>query len=91
MRMVRALALFAVVLVPSSVWAAPILATYTFTGSPGNQASESVDVQPFGATFSDITRGSGVTAFLGASSINSVNWETSASIVAEDDVTFAQV
>lgn len=71
-------------LAASAVHAGPILATYTFTGSPGNQASEPVDLQPLGATFSDVTRGPGVTAFAGANSINSVNWTTSASISTVD-------
>jgi hypothetical protein len=58
--------------------------TYTFTGSPGNQLSEPVDANPVGAVFSDITRGSGVTAEAGLNSINSTGWTTSAALDAND-------
>jgi len=64
--------------------AAPITITYTFTGSPGNQASEPVDANPVGGTASDITRGSGITANAGLNSINSAGWTTNATPDAND-------
>ena len=57
-------------------FAAPFTATYTFTGSTGNQASEPVDSNPVGALLSDITRGSGIDPLAGANSINSDHWTT---------------
>lgn len=78
----RFLALVAVLLcalaVPVLATATPFTATYTFTGSPGNQASEPVDLNPLGATFADITRGSGLTAVAAANSINSSGWSLGA-------------
>jgi len=59
-------------------FALPFTATHTFTGSPGNQASEPVDINPLGATLSDITRGPGVNANAGMHSINSNDWTTGA-------------
>ncbi len=56
------------------------LATYTFTGSPGDQASEAVDANPACATFGDIARGAGVTAGTAANSISSTGWTTTATI-----------
>jgi hypothetical protein len=62
----------------SSASADPFTATYTFTGSPGNQVSEPVDAQPVGATLADIARGSSLTPVAGADSINSSGFTTSA-------------
>jgi hypothetical protein len=58
----------------SSLYADPILATYTFTGSPGDQIGEAVDADPVGALFSDIVRGPGLVANAGMHSINSRAW-----------------
>jgi hypothetical protein len=55
---------------------ADFLATYDFTGQPGTQASQPVQSQPAGLTFSDITRGSDLTPEDGDDSINSRGWET---------------
>lgn len=59
-----------------AAYAVSFTATYTFTGSPGNQASEPVDSNPTGATFSAISRGAGLTAATGLNSINSSGWTT---------------
>jgi hypothetical protein len=56
--------------------ATPFTATYTFTGSPGDQASEPVDSHPVGALLSDITRGPGIDAHPGLNSMNSDGWTT---------------
>lgn len=69
---------------PTAAFAAPFTATYTFTGSPGNQASEPVDANPVGALFSAITRGPGVVASAGIDSINSSGWTTGAAIDVND-------
>jgi len=61
---------------PAIALAAPYTAIYTFTGSPGNQASEPVDANPIGAAFSAITRGPGISAVGGLNSINSDGWTT---------------
>jgi hypothetical protein len=74
----------ATLLFPLTVWATPFTATYTFTGSPGDQVSEPVDAQPVGALFADIVRGPGVDPRDGANSINSFDW-TSAATIDEDD------
>jgi hypothetical protein len=62
----------------SQLYADPVLATYTFTGSPGDQVSETVDIDPVGAAFSDIVRGPGVVANAGLNSINSRSWSQGA-------------
>ena len=54
--------------------ATSITVTYLFTGSAGNQTSEAAESQPDDGTASAITRGSGLTAVLGANSINSSAW-----------------
>jgi len=85
MRTCTTAAIFALVLgLPALASATPFTATYTFTGSPGNQVSEPIDSQPLGASFADITRGPGVTAFAGANSINSVAWTTGSTIDPND-------
>jgi hypothetical protein len=58
--------------------ATSITITYMFTGSPGNQTSEAADTQPADATASAIMRGSGITAVLGANSLNSSAWTQTA-------------
>jgi PEP-CTERM motif-containing protein len=63
---------------PSIASATAFTATYSFDGSPGDQASEPVDANPVGALFSDITRGPGVTPTAGLNSINSSDWTTAA-------------
>ena len=73
MRVLTALAA-ALLLTSHTAWATPFTATYTFTGSPGNQASEPVDANPVGAVFGDIVRGAGITPNAGANSINSAGW-----------------
>ena len=53
-------ALLVVVMVLAGVlpaFATSFTATYTFTGSPGDQVSEPVDANPVGALFADLTRG----------------------------------
>jgi hypothetical protein len=58
----------------------PFTATYTFSKTAshavlgGNEASAPVDSNPLGATFADITRGSGLTPASGDDSINSEGW-----------------
>src|SRR5688572_26577749 len=80
----------AVVLVASAAAArADFIATYTFTGSPGDQASEPVDAQPVGLMFSDITRGAGVLANAGDNSINSRAWTEADTLDADDYYQFA--
>jgi hypothetical protein len=73
---------------PSSVLAGPITVTYTFTGSPGNQASEAVDAQPVGAMFSDIVRGPGISPENGVNSINSFGWTSAGTIDVNDYYAF---
>lgn len=53
------------------------LGIYTFTGAAGNEATYPVDVQPTNATFSVMSRGSGVTASVGANTFSSTGWSTS--------------
>jgi hypothetical protein len=76
--MVRSL--FATVLLivscASRAQATPFTATYTFTGLPGNEVSVPIDSNPLGATFADITRGSGLKPTTGDDSINSDAWTT---------------
>jgi hypothetical protein len=56
-----------------------VLATYDFTGQPGNQTSTNPTQTASGVTAGAITR-STVTPTSGADSINSSNWGTSSSI-----------
>ena len=76
--------LVVVLSLPAIALAAPFTATYTFTGSPGNQASEPVDANPVGALFSAITRGPGIAAVAGLHSINSDGWTTGAGVDLND-------
>jgi hypothetical protein len=57
---------------------AGFIATYTFTGAAGDQATHSVDSQPTGATLAALSRGSSLTAVSGANSFNSSGFTTSA-------------
>lgn len=83
MRTLQVLAL-ALLLAPSQLWATPFNVTYTFTGSPGNQASEAVDANPIGALFSDLTRGPGIVPAAGVDSMNSSGWTAGSSIDPND-------
>lgn len=83
-RSALAAAFAAALCIPALAFAAPFTATYTFTGSPGNQASEPVDANPVGALFSAITRGPGIAAVAGMHSINSDGWTTGATIDVND-------
>ena len=83
-RFAAAFAVALMVSVSAVAHAAPFTATYTFTGSPGNQPSEPVDAQPAGAVLTDIVRGPGITPNAGLNSINSAGWTTSASIDVND-------
>ena len=72
-----------------SATAAPITSVYNFTGEPGNQASTSIVAQPTPyAVFGVFTRGSGITANAGATSINSANWTFNAALDPNDYYTF---
>ena len=63
---------------PAVASAASFTATYSFAGSPGNQASEPVDANPAGLIFGDIVRGPGLVVEMGLNSINSSSWSTGA-------------
>lgn len=72
------------VFMPAMAAAAPFTIAYTFTGSTGDQAGEPVDANPVGAMFSDITRGPGIDAVVGANSMNSDGWTTGAAVDLND-------
>ncbi len=57
-----------------------VLATFDFTGEPGNQTSTNATTTATGVTATAFTRSSGVTATSGLDSINSSNWPTATSI-----------
>ncbi len=57
-----------------------VLATFDFTGEPGNQTSTNATTTASGVTATAFTRSSGVTATSGLDSINSSNWPTATSI-----------
>ncbi len=57
-----------------------VLATFDFTGQPGNQTSTNATSTASGVTATAMTRSSGVTATSGLDSINSTNWATSTSL-----------
>lgn len=50
------------------------IATYTFTGAAGSEATVAVDAQPINASFSPMSRGAGVTASAGANTFAATNW-----------------
>jgi hypothetical protein len=56
------------------------LATYDFTGDPGNQTSTAASSSASGLTAGAIGRSSAITAALGANSINSSDWATTTTI-----------
>ncbi len=56
------------------------LATYDFTGDPGNQASTAATSSASGLTAGAISRSTAITAQLGANSINSSNWATTTTL-----------
>jgi hypothetical protein len=51
-----------------------VLATYSFTGAAGNQASTAASATATGMTAGPISRSAGLTAVSGATSINSSGW-----------------
>jgi len=66
---------------PSGACAMPfsgVLATWTFTGQPGNQASTPSSSTAPGVTAGAVQRSSGLTAVSGSGSINSSNWSLTA-------------
>jgi hypothetical protein len=68
---------------PSGSCASPftgVLATYSFTGATGNQASTAASATATGMTAGPISRSAGLTAVSGATSINSSNWPLSATL-----------
>ncbi|QIX62564.1 T9SS type A sorting domain-containing protein [Hymenobacter lutimineralis] len=68
------------------------LATYSFgttTPSVGNEATYPADAQPANATFSPISRGSGVTPSLGGGAFASTGWTTAATPDVNDYYTFS--
>lgn len=56
--------------------AATQLATYTFTGATGSEATFPADAQPSNASFSAMSRGAGVTASAGANAFVATGWAT---------------
>lgn len=52
------------------------LGIYTFTGAAGNEATFPVDAQPADATFSDMSRGAGVTPGTAANAFSASGWST---------------
>lgn len=56
------------------------LGTYDFTSKPGNQTSEPVVSNPAGATFSDLVRGSGITASAAVNSFSATGFTTNTTI-----------
>lgn len=57
-----------------------VLATYSFSGATGNQASQPVTSTATGIAAGPITRASGLTPVSGATSINSSNWSLGATL-----------
>ena len=57
-----------------------VLATWDFTGQPGDQASTPVSATAPGGVAGDITRAPGLVAMTGAGSINSNSWPTAATL-----------
>ncbi|WP_375437107.1 T9SS type A sorting domain-containing protein [uncultured Hymenobacter sp.] len=53
------------------------LATYTFTGATGSEATFPVEAQPVNVLFSSMSRGTGVTASAGANTFAATNWTAS--------------
>jgi hypothetical protein len=56
------------------------LATWSFTGETGTQASTAASASATGVTASALARSAGLTAVSGLSSINSSNWPTAAQL-----------
>lgn len=56
------------------------LATYDFSGEPGNQVSTAASSSAAGLTAGAISRSSAITAELGANSINSSDWATTTTL-----------
>ena len=50
------------------------IATYTFAGATGSEATFPVDAQPINASFSPMSRGAGVTASAGGGTFAATNW-----------------
>jgi hypothetical protein len=57
-----------------------VLATYDFTGEPGNQASTKATSSAKNVTAGAVARATQLTATTGVDSINSSNWSTSANV-----------
>ncbi len=57
-----------------------VLATYSFTGAVGNQASQPASSTATGVVADPITRAAGLTPVSGATSINSSSWPLSATL-----------
>lgn len=54
------------------------IATYTFTNALGSEATVAVDAQPINASFSPMSRGTGVTASANANTFAATNWSLAA-------------
>ncbi|GAA4018200.1 hypothetical protein GCM10022408_34940 [Hymenobacter fastidiosus] len=54
------------------------LALYSFTGAAGTEATFPADAQPANATFSPMSRGTGVTASAGANTFSATGWSMTA-------------
>lgn len=65
------------------------LATFDFSGQPGNQVSTPAASSATNVTASAITRASALTAVSGANSINSSSWSTSSSVDSSRYYTFS--
>lgn len=59
------------------------LGIYSFNNAAGNEVTFPVDVQPQNATFSDMSRGSGITASLASGAFSASGWST-ATLDADD-------
>ncbi|MBO0360230.1 T9SS type A sorting domain-containing protein [Hymenobacter sp. BT186] len=54
------------------------LATYSFTGAAGSEATFAPNSQPANATFSSMSRGAGITGSAGANTFAATDWSTAA-------------
>ena len=71
-------------LIISSLTAQAQIATYSFTGSSGDETTLGPDSQPANATVSDMSRGSGLTVWTYADGFNAYTWGATSSIDLND-------
>lgn len=65
-----------------------VLATFDFSGEPGDQSATAVKTAATGITVGDVKRATGLTGVSGSDSINSSGWSTSSSVDTSKYYTF---